>query len=376
VNLLTRTDASTHRIQGEWSKGEGLKVGSASSARLGLSYHPGKEYDFRVSFTRHTGVHSVAIIFAAGGKQAAFEIDAWGQHLAGMQNVGGRDIRQNASRVNDQALANGQKYTAIVRVRKDSIIALLNGRELTRIKSDGSDLSLSDFWRLPDTAAIGVGAWRSETTFHSIEVRPVTGEGEFITTKQKPATATARTERPPRTGTRPQTPTERPPSKTQTTTAARPASPKGKGKGRVLMVIANDGFFYREYGDPRRELESAGFTVDVAAGFKSRCVPHRCSRHGPDGGIVQPDYAITQVKADNYVAIVFSGGWGSSMYQYAFKGNYSHGAYNGNREIKEAANKLINDHMPRTKAAYTDQIGDTPVSKGIKLGDDRFECDA
>ena len=41
-----------------------------------------------------------------------------------------------------------------------------------------------------------------------------------------------------------------------------------------------------------------------------------------NGGNVRPDLALSDVKAEDYSAIVFVGGWGSSMYQYDFPGDY------------------------------------------------------
>ena len=118
---------------------------------------------------------------------------------------------------------------------------------------------------------------------------------------------------------------------------------------RVLIVIANHHFFYREYADPKEELEKAGIKVTIAAGRKSVCDPHQNSGEGSDGGRVTPDIALADAKADDFDAIVFSGGWGSSMYQYAFRGNYSDRAYNGDRTSKEAANRLINDFISQDK---------------------------
>ncbi|MBI5760682.1 MAG: cyclic nucleotide-binding protein, partial [Planctomycetales bacterium] len=46
---------------------------------------------------------------------------------------------------------------------------------------------------------------------------------------------------------------------------------------------------------------------------------------------------------------LFSGGWGSSMYQYAFQGTYQNTAYNGERSVKEAVNKLINSFVQQDK---------------------------
>lgn len=332
-DLLELVDVEKNSVKGRWQKdGDSLRVAAESGARLTLPVRPRGEYDFRVTFTRRTGAHSIALMFVSGGRQATFEIDAWGQNLAGIQNIDGRDMRQNGTVVRDQKLTNGQRYTAEVRVRRNRIEARLNNRVVTAHESDGSDLSPLDSWALPDRQALGIGAWDADTIFHSIELREVSGNSP--PPRNTPPRTVASTTSP----SRPKTPPRTPP---------RPAT--GKQNGRVLIVIATEGFFYREYGDPRQELERAGIKVEVAAARRQPCQPHANSGQGADGGIVRPDLAIADVDPERYDAILFSGGWGSSMYQFAFEGSYSNRAYNGDRRTKEVANRLINTFVEQDK---------------------------
>src|SRR5262245_36365001 len=89
----------------------------------------------------------------------------------------------------------------------------------------------------------------------------------------------------------------------------------------VLMVIANQDFYYREYADTRASLEGEGMDVVVAAATTRLAIPHGRNPR------VQPSLAVSDVDASDYSAIVFVGGWGSSMYQYAFEGTYNNVAY-------------------------------------------------
>jgi putative intracellular protease/amidase len=118
---------------------------------------------------------------------------------------------------------------------------------------------------------------------------------------------------------------------------------------RVLIVIANHHFFFREYGDPRQELERAGIRVTVAAGRKAVCRPHEGSGQGPDGGSVQADLALSEVNVTDFDAVLFSGGWGASSYQFAFNGRYNDASYNGDRAIKTEANRVINEFVKQDK---------------------------
>ena len=61
------------------------------------------------------------------------------------------------------------------------------------------------------------------------------------------------------------------------------------------------------------------------------------------------DFALADVKADDYDAILFSGGWGASAYQFAFNGRYQDQAYNGERAIKAEVNRLINEFLAQDK---------------------------
>jgi putative intracellular protease/amidase len=116
----------------------------------------------------------------------------------------------------------------------------------------------------------------------------------------------------------------------------------------MLMIIANQDFFYREYGEPRAEFERAGFQVTVAAGRRGSCNPHPGS--GQSGsGTVQADLALSDVRTGDYDAVLFSGGWGASAYQYAFNGRYNNPVYNGDPAVKAQANRIIGEFIAQDK---------------------------
>jgi putative intracellular protease/amidase len=326
VDLIPLVKPDQHAKAGAWkTEGKTLTTTAAGASRIAIPYQPGSEYDLEIAFTRQTGEHSIALVFTAGRGQAAFEVDAWGEHLAGLQRIAGRSVKDNPTRRENVTVENGKRYTMTVQVRRDRVTALLNGQAIAAHRTNGADLTVEPVWQLENRSAIGVGAYQSATTFHSIRVRSVSGRGAAVTSTPGSPTGTQ--------------PTQPAPTKPR---------PGSKSK-RVLMVIANQDFFYREYAHPREELERAGITVEVAAGRKSACRPHGGSGQGSDGGIVQPDMALAQVDPDRYDAIVFPGGWGSSTYQFAFPGRYSNAGYNSDRQTKDAANRLINEFNDQNK---------------------------
>jgi len=337
-SLVSVTDPGRGAVAGQWRKtGESLAVSAATGARLLLPVAPRGEYDFRASFTRATGQHSVGLIAVHGGRQVVFEVDAWGSNLAGFQNLRGQDIRTNATRREGVRLQNGRRYTLTVEVRRDSLRGLLDGREIAVHRTDGSDLSMPDVWSVPTPGRLGLVAWQSDTTFHAVELRMLDGSPlPVVQGGTPPARPTPPAARP-----APATPTPRP-----GTGAPRPATGAGR---HVLLVIANYHFFYREYAEPRAEMERAGLRVTVAAGRRGTCIPHQGSGEPPGGGAVQATIALTEVRASNYDAVLFSGGWGASAYQYAFPGRYNDAAYNGDPTTKGHANRIIGEFLAQDK---------------------------
>jgi len=75
-------------------------------------------------------------------------------------------------------------------------------------------------------------------------------------------------------------------------------------KKKVLMVIAPDKFRDEEYNEPRRILEGRGCTVTVASTSIEPAT-------GMLGGVVRPDTTIDKVKAADFDAVVFVGGYGA-----------------------------------------------------------------
>lgn len=135
----------------------------------------------------------------------------------------------------------------------------------------------------------------------------------------------------------------------------------------VLMVIADQqDFYYMEYNNTRISLEAKGVPVVVAATTTNPSKAHSGSGQGTGSGIVTPNIALAAANAADYSAIVFVGGWGASMYQYAFNdpdlngttdNYYFNTNYNGDANLnddviapqKVKVNSLINELLAADK---------------------------
>lgn len=111
----------------------------------------------------------------------------------------------------------------------------------------------------------------------------------------------------------------------------------------VLMVIANQDFYYPDYIEPRLSLEAQGLGLVVAAATTNTAVPHGGSP------AVQPDLALSQVNPSDYSAILIVGGYGAASYQYAFEGSYDYAPYQGDPVTQFTVNQLINEFMAQEK---------------------------
>jgi putative intracellular protease/amidase len=150
---------------------------------------------------------------------------------------------------------------------------------------------------------------------------------------------------------------------------------KEASKGKVLFIVASTHFYYQEYAEPKDELTKAGYDVEVTA-YGSVCVPHEKS--GQQGsGNTKVDVRPDQVDPSKYKAVVFVGGWGSSQYQYAYKGKYRNGSYNLNdvqkKKVNDIVSAFIDDKKPVGAICYgttalawsRDAQGNSPI-KGKK----------
>ncbi|MEW4456373.1 serine/threonine-protein kinase [Bremerella sp. JC817] len=174
IDLIARVDLSSDVVAGNWTvtpTGE-LRVDHTPSARVMLPFTPPREYDFEVEFTRVEGDQSIALHFVDGDGIASFDIDGWSENLGGIQNIDQIDIRRNPTRIDNIQLINGRRYQAAVHVRRDHVDAFFDGEKRTTYHGDGSDLSLLPLWSLPENT-LGLGAYDSDTVFHSVRIRPI-----------------------------------------------------------------------------------------------------------------------------------------------------------------------------------------------------------
>jgi len=74
--------------------------------------------------------------------------------------------------------------------------------------------------------------------------------------------------------------------------------------GKILFIIASEGFQHIEYLEPKRILEGAGFSIITASDKAGTAV-------ADDGTIAKVDLTLDEVKVGNYDGIFIMGGSGA-----------------------------------------------------------------
>jgi hypothetical protein len=178
VDLLPMIDPQRDTARGTWTMKDGVLI-SDGTATMRIPYEPPEEYDFRIEFTRLTGRDAVGQSLSTPSSTFTWLMASHGNRVCGFERINGQranEVGNPTHLIVDKVLENGRRYTSIVRVRKDGVVAEVEGRVLATYKGD--------FFEMTEGAlgvgkgALGFGAWDSKTAFHVVQVTEITGEGK------------------------------------------------------------------------------------------------------------------------------------------------------------------------------------------------------
>lgn len=136
--------------------------------------------------------------------------------------------------------------------------------------------------------------------------------------------------------------------------AAGNIEPPQDSGSRILVVIANKDFDFREYAEIRKTLERNGHSVVVAAERKLISTPEAGSAPVASG-MVMPDLAWSSVDASSYDAAVLVGGRGVYRYLYGFPGVFSDATFKVQTDAADKLNRLLSTLIAQDK--YLAAIG-------------------
>ncbi len=176
-DLLPKNVAPAVIPAGRWARVTNeLRCAPGSNVRMHFSYIPPEEYDYKIEFTRNSGEDEVVQILSANGRQFAWKVGARGYCF--FDTIDGRMRNEHGATLHTPGvITTGQRVTSVVSVRKDGLRAYVNGRLMAVWRTRFSDMNIEKAWQLPSLKLIGVGAANADVTFHTIELKEITGTG-------------------------------------------------------------------------------------------------------------------------------------------------------------------------------------------------------
>ena len=170
VDLMPLIDPDRDGSTGRWKmEADGLTCTVAMRAKLGIACQLPEEYDFRIEYTRQSVEELVGQIFTLNKHRGMWAMNGWKGTISGFQFIDDKQANVNYTMKRNLPFHVGERHVSLVKVRKGSVDALLDGKVVDAMKTDGSDLSLDSGWDLPDYP-LGVACYAGVTVFHKIQL--------------------------------------------------------------------------------------------------------------------------------------------------------------------------------------------------------------
>ncbi|HBJ83662.1 MAG TPA: hypothetical protein DDZ88_07305 [Verrucomicrobiales bacterium] len=190
VNLLALVDVNRDAVQGKWlTRPDGLQAktdkidGKLQPVQvLGFNQSAPEEYDFEIEFTLGDG--NLDVMQVLPSPNGAFlwrmrvptpsdhTVCGFGPELDGK---GFSESGRTEAVAKVAPFQKGQRHRSLVEVRKGSLRALLDGKEIVKWSGDFKRFTSEERFTLPDARHPGIACFNTITTFHKAELRPPGG---------------------------------------------------------------------------------------------------------------------------------------------------------------------------------------------------------
>jgi S1-C subfamily serine protease len=179
VNLLRNVDPARDSVKGAWQVDSSLVSVPETGARIEFQYSPPDEYDYQVTFSRNTGNDAAVFVATEAGYQFMFFVGGYANTIAAFEDIDhiGGDKNQTSIK-RSSWLVNGKKYTCVLKVRRDSVAAYIDGKFITQYRGDFSNVSTG--WAMRHETLVGVGSQNQQTIFYSARIIKLSGRGSEL----------------------------------------------------------------------------------------------------------------------------------------------------------------------------------------------------
>jgi hypothetical protein len=166
IDLLGGVVLPRDAVSGTWKRTDaGLEGTGDSPLRLRFTNPPEGDYDVRVAFTPTFGLDGVGIILTRNGKSFAYFMGMYRGPAFRFERVG--NFSRLAGRSSRASLTTKERHTALVKVRKNSVTAFVDGEPAGELLTTYNDLDLALPWRIGPNV-LGITSYRN-VVIHSAE---------------------------------------------------------------------------------------------------------------------------------------------------------------------------------------------------------------
>lgn len=141
----------------------------------GMTYDgdvPSAPYRLEVVATRRYGSDFfLGVTFPVRESHLTLVLGGWGGSLCGLSCIDGMDASENDTRTN-RYFPNGKLQTVVIDVGDDRVVARVNGEGVVD-RALGADEELSLRTEVLASRPLGLAAFATSTTVHSVRVRPL-----------------------------------------------------------------------------------------------------------------------------------------------------------------------------------------------------------
>lgn len=178
IDLLATVDPARDAVSGAWKLEGGKLTSSGDHAfeKIQFSQSLPTEYDFRIVFSRVKGNDSVVQVCTVGDQTICWAMACFENTVMGFGEVNGMGLQNNATTIKSaKCFENGREYTSVVKVRRNSLEAFVDGKLVAQLDTRNTKLNAGAQLGLPNPKAIGLVTNSSSAQFRSVEVLPVDG---------------------------------------------------------------------------------------------------------------------------------------------------------------------------------------------------------
>jgi len=184
IDLIRLIDPKRDHVLGEWSlEGKVLSGGGGGIefARIQVPYIPPTEYTLTLVVERKSGQDAFFFGLASGNSQWFVSFDSFLSTISGIGFINGQNVNTNETSIKSgQVLSVGKPVTVVCSVRKEEILVSIEGRRFTSYKGGFDHLSNPDYFKVPNTKSLFVGANWSRVAVSKMILTPISGQGKKL----------------------------------------------------------------------------------------------------------------------------------------------------------------------------------------------------